>query len=240
LTTIEAMAARYIDEIRTVQPEGPYVMGGMSFGGRVAFEMAHRLRAQGHDVALLALFDTYGPELRPSSWRNRHRVEFHLTQLERRGPRAKLGYVLDRCLWVAAGMAYDVSRATGVSLLRPSRHVALANGRASRRFFPDVYPGRVTLFRAQVQPRRYRHDPQLGWGGLATGGLEIHEVPGDHFTMWEQPHVRVLAERLRAQEAEDRVRHARGDGLLAVRAVPAKAGDGEGEVGAVLGGRSRI
>src|SRR5262249_10649045 len=78
---IDAMAAHYIEEIRTVQTQGPYFLGGMSFGGRVAFEMAQQLGRRGHEVALLALFDTYGPGgPRTSSWRDRYRIDLHLAR----------------------------------------------------------------------------------------------------------------------------------------------------------------
>src|SRR5262249_30894375 len=60
-TRIEDMAALYIKEIRTLQPEGPYFLGGGSSGGVIAFEMAQQLHAQGQQVALLVLFDTYFP-----------------------------------------------------------------------------------------------------------------------------------------------------------------------------------
>jgi amino acid adenylation domain-containing protein len=59
---VEEMASHYIDEIRTVQPKGPYLLGGLSFGGVLAYEMAQQLRAQGEKVGLLVLFDTYGPD----------------------------------------------------------------------------------------------------------------------------------------------------------------------------------
>ncbi|HEX9463743.1 MAG TPA: alpha/beta fold hydrolase, partial [Alphaproteobacteria bacterium] len=54
---IEDMARHYIQEIRTVQPRGPYALVGFSFGGHIAFEMAHQLRAAGEDIELLALLD---------------------------------------------------------------------------------------------------------------------------------------------------------------------------------------
>jgi len=206
-TSIEAMAAHYIAEIRRREPQGPYFLGGMSFGGRVAFEMAQQMRRQGHEVALVALFDTYGPGFRTLPWRDRYRVDFHLTQLRRLGPRAKVSYVLDRVRradgridrirWVTWEIVNKVSRMTGAPLPRPFRQVEFANAYATRRYSPRVYPGRVTLFRAREQPERYGRDPQLGWGGMAAGGLDIHDVPGDHYTMWREPHVRVLAERLR-------------------------------------------
>src|SRR5207245_8817734 len=64
-TRIEEMAAHYIDELRTVQREGPYFIGGYSFGGMVAYEMAQQLRERDEQVGLLALFDTYPGNLTP-------------------------------------------------------------------------------------------------------------------------------------------------------------------------------
>jgi aspartate racemase len=70
----------------------------------------------------------------------------------------------------------------------------------------DVYPDRVTLFRAIDNIGFIEHD--LGWSELAPGGLEIHDVPGDTFSMLEEPHIQVLAEKLR--DCIDRVQ---GDNL---------------------------
>lgn len=70
LTRIEDMAAYYIEALRTVQPEGPYFLGGWSFGGLVAFEMAQQLLSSGYQVALLAVLDTLAPVStnKPSFW----------------------------------------------------------------------------------------------------------------------------------------------------------------------------
>ncbi len=70
LTNIEDMAADYIAALRTVQPKGPYFLGGWSFGGLVAFEMAQQLLAAGDEVALLAVLDTLAPLAanKPSVW----------------------------------------------------------------------------------------------------------------------------------------------------------------------------
>ncbi|HEY9667604.1 MAG TPA: thioesterase domain-containing protein, partial [Coleofasciculaceae cyanobacterium] len=61
LTRIEDMAAYYIEELRKIQPSGPYYLGGWSFGGLIAFEMAQQLISSGHQVALLAILDTLAP-----------------------------------------------------------------------------------------------------------------------------------------------------------------------------------
>ena len=56
------MAADYIKHIQTVQPDGPYLLAGVSNGGTIALEMAQQLQAQGQRVSLLAMFDTHGPD----------------------------------------------------------------------------------------------------------------------------------------------------------------------------------
>ncbi|MDZ7955197.1 amino acid adenylation domain-containing protein [Nostoc sp. DedQUE09] len=61
LTRIEDMATHYIEALRSVQPKGPYFLGGWSFGGWVAFEMAQQLQKSGEEVALLAVLDTLAP-----------------------------------------------------------------------------------------------------------------------------------------------------------------------------------
>ena len=72
-------------------------------------------------------------------------------------------------------------------------------------FVPRVYTGRVTLFRIRKQPYTRIRDVQLGWGARASGGVEVHVVPGTHKTILREPHVKVLARQLsdcisRAQE----------------------------------------
>ena len=69
---------------------------------------------------------------------------------------------------------------------------------AHRRYIAAPYPGRVTLFRAQEHPVGCHPEPERGWTGLALGGLEVHEVPGGHSTIINEPYVRVLAEQLRS------------------------------------------
>jgi len=61
-TSVEAMAAHYLRQVRRVQPRGPYLLGGRCLGSLVAYEMARRLEARGHEVALLAVLDSGGPQ----------------------------------------------------------------------------------------------------------------------------------------------------------------------------------
>lgn len=195
---IEDTAASYIRELRELQPEGPYCLGGVSYGDLVAFEMARQLRMQGQDVALLALLDTPHPDFRMSTLK---RLHFHAPSLRRLGP---LGYVRERA-WEGTkrrvrNIACKLSLRIGYSLPHALRYTYVHNEHAQRvaNYKPQSYAGRVTLFRAadfRVRPK----DPSLGWKRVAAGGVEIHEVPGEHgSTLLKEPHVQVVAARLKA------------------------------------------
>jgi thioesterase domain-containing protein len=81
-----------------------------------------------------------------------------------------------------------------------------AHYQALREYAPAVYAGRVTLFRARTRPLFREHGPDLGWGRLAGGGLEVVDVPGNHDTVLREPRVRTLAQALQA-----RLRQAQAD-----------------------------
>ena len=82
-------------------------------------------------------------------------------------------------------------------LPEPFRNLLEAHYRALREYVPTAYPGRVTLFRARTRPLLRLHGRDLGWSRLAAGGLEIIEITGNHDSILSEPHVRVLAQRLR-------------------------------------------
>ncbi len=205
---VEDMAAHYIREIRSIQPEGPYFIGGFSFGSAVAFEMAQQLHAQGQKVALLALFDGWHPKLITSepTLTFRQKVSYHLavlsghlSTLSRLEPQAKLRYVLDKVLdKVQRRTQQRIKAATDTG----TSHIKEALGQALRNYVTQVYPGCVTLFRASMGLYRW-YDPQLGWGEVAAGGLEIYVVPGHHGhettgAIFKEPNVQILAKQLRA------------------------------------------
>src|SRR5436309_4041189 len=92
---IEPMASHYLDEIRTVQPRGPYRIGGYCLGAIVAFEMAQQLRARGEEVELLALFVGHDSRAR-GPLRLGSRVSFHLSQAWSRSGCDRRAYLLRR------------------------------------------------------------------------------------------------------------------------------------------------
>jgi aspartate racemase len=201
---VEDLAALYIKEMRSLQPEGPYFLGGLSFGGIIAYEMARQLAAQGQNVALLALFDSVLPGAsRPLPIHTRAFV--HTRNFLQLGPayflkqlKKKLQQLQETTMRIYG--KFYVNR--GLPVPHTLEYFAMreVNDEAVRNYVPQVYPGRVTLFKAsnRADATTSYFDPELGWGKLAAGGLEIHDVPGDHLEILVEPNVRVLGEKLKA------------------------------------------
>lgn len=203
---IEEMASYYINEIRTVQAEGPYLLGGWSMGGVVAFEMAQQLHAQGQRTAFLALLDARIPtaddEFADEDFEATLLVDFVRyfgLSLDPRDSLARLPKheLLERVLEHAkrAGL---VPSDIEVSQAQPFIELCKAAFRATRIYVPHHYPGRITLFKAGQELGETSSDPTLGWSEWAAGGVDVHVVPGNHATMVYKPYVEVLAEKLRA------------------------------------------
>ena len=207
--TLEEMAADYITEMRQVQPEGPYILGGYSFGGIIAFEIAQQLYRAGQEVAMLVamdvrapipgldpevvdadsvehnlmtLADTLGLPMEPFA-------EIDIMQLE---PEKRLEYIWQVANSVDGGPTKLSLRQVKKMYERLSIHVRLVE-----KYQAKHYPGRLTLFRVQDQNGPEWLGPTLGWDQLVDGGLEVRYVPGDHVTMLSIPHVEVLAQELR-------------------------------------------
>jgi amino acid adenylation domain-containing protein len=203
-TRIEDMATCYIQAMQTVQPTGPYLLGGWSMGGVVAFEMAQQLHAQGQPVALLAMLDGRIPT--PDDTFPEQDAEA-ISLVERYfgisfGPMESLTELPeDEQLAVlleeakSAGLVpaeLDVSQARRFVLL-------LRNDlRATQTYGLHRYPGRITFFKASETLEGTSADPTMGWSEWASGGVEVHLVPGNHANMMYAPHVEVLAQKLTA------------------------------------------
>ena len=200
-TSVEEMAADCLEDIREVQPSGPYRLGGFSAGGLVAFEMAHQLLRAGEHVSLLAFLDTPSPErLNISKLR---RVKMHLQELIQRGPRYLMPGVKARARRILDRMRRDPepeATATGVETQDPRRVVAEAWLHMEGAYSAQRYPGKAVLFRPYQQGNQewsqfLSLDEFNGWRPLVKE-IEVVELPGGHSTMCQEPHVRVFARKL--------------------------------------------
>ena len=198
LRSVEEMAAHYVKEMRELQPVGPYFIGGRSLGGAIAFEMARQLRAEGQEIALLALLDTYPAQ--PA--RLAQRLAGHATNLRGLSLAEKFRYVAYKARFAPRKIKGRVWRTIyhslhkfGRTLPRLLESATEFNSLAAHRYQPQAYDGRVTLFWAH-DDLRASNDLVAGWRALAIGGIEVQEIPGTHLNIIKEPHVAELANKL--------------------------------------------
>jgi thioesterase domain-containing protein len=224
---IAAMAADYVDKLRALQPEGPYLLGGHSFGGVIAYEMASQLVQAGQEVALLAMFDTMLPHAGPGHDAAETEAQTNALAL------ADAAAVFERF----TGQGIDVSYET-LSSLSPDDQIALvtsaiersggarlaegkdlggealirnllavdkAHREARRAYRPSASPVPVILFRATDaaptpdEPSGWDAGEResLGWSAVSKAPVQVVRVPGDHVTMMNDQNAGSLAECLR-------------------------------------------
>ncbi len=185
ISSVTEMAENYIKEIRRVQPEGPYRIGGYSFGGLVAYEMAQQLRAQDQEVSLLALLDTYPGKMesRGSQLRNLRKLPL----------KAALTFLVKKGSFVMMTLC---KRLELQMLPKPLRNVRQACAKAAGDYTVQPYAGQVTLFRVKEKSVGSLNDPYAIWWRVAAGGVDLREISGDHLSLLKEPQVRLLAEEL--------------------------------------------
>jgi len=214
---LETMAASYIAEMRGVQPQGPYLLSGWSFGAFVALETARQLKAQGEEVALLAVLDSEAPGLQ-AEWAADERADeddpvvlvrqleifanrkeplpINEDYLRRLGRDEQLLYIMD-----VAKEAHIMPPELNLAQVKRSLRNMKTRIHAGRNYVPPVYDGPVTLFRCtRVIPKYQAYldtDPTWGWDRISSEPVEIHHVPGSHETMVVEPDVQVLAHKLK-------------------------------------------
>ncbi len=198
-TQVESMADHFIKEIRAVQPAGPYFLGGGCEGGIMAFEVARQLQQQGELIGMLMIWDTEAAsyyKALPTIGRFLRRVG----SIAQRGPKE----ILARTLAKAKGTALVKERGTEAAVTavddraRSDRHERILSTmtRAIRNYHPQPFQGRIILLRTSEHLADYR-DPTMGWGGLASEGIETYVVPGNHLSFVKE-HLLDFAERLKA------------------------------------------
>jgi amino acid adenylation domain-containing protein len=203
LTSVEEMATLYLKAIRTVQPQGPYTLGGWSFGGLLGLEMAQQLLHAGQTVDLLIAIDTQLPPRTNSDEKNALlelsyawdmanflNMPISLEALQAIAPGEHLPYLIEMAEKTIMPPGFEVEH------LRQSIMMFQNNTRAMFRYSPRVYSGAIALL--QGSERFLDEIPAAGWSGVARGSLDIRTIPGSHYTILKPPHVNTLAGELDA------------------------------------------
>ncbi|MHB0874918.1 MAG: non-ribosomal peptide synthetase, partial [Anaerolineae bacterium] len=200
-TTVEDMARYCVKAMREVQAHGPYHLGSWSMGVAVAYEAACMLMAAGEEVALLALVDQ-GPTQPAVLYTDeadyladvfRGHIPITAAALRQLPAGERIPAMLAEGKRV--GFIYP-----DITLAQFERFVTVLRTHhdAWRAYRPGTYAGRVDVFRASERPADSDEPADLGWGELALGGVEVHEVSGDHLSIMHEPGVIELARLLDA------------------------------------------
>ncbi len=201
LTSIEEMAELYIKLIRSVQPEGPYLIGGSSFGGIISFEMAHQLKAAGQQVDMLMMIDT--PDVFESAKQLNDQgvmmaavlsaspnLPSLLEQLQQLPPEEQMAFAEEQMRSIT-----DSGDNAGNNHLL---NVLTVHIRAMRQYKPQPYDGcEVLFFRAKEHDVLYPPNPERGWVDITPEGLLVYDIPGNHISMNQPPNVQVMAQKLK-------------------------------------------
>jgi thioesterase domain-containing protein len=221
IDSIPDMASCYLQEVRRVQPQGPYHLGGYSLGGEIAFEMAHQLIRQGETVALVVMFDTSNPNraVRPSAaagipnsntsrglggrlgvWRRK--IGGHFSRLSKLslgeqiayfGKEATMRFGRLRLKWTVNTL-HRLGRILPDDVLL--QYLRESHIKALMNYIPEVYPGQITMFRARESLKDNPIDSPMGWKPLAEKGLKLVVFEGNHADVYNPEYAGQLAEML--------------------------------------------
>jgi len=228
-TTLEEMAAYYVKEIRTFQSGGPYYLGGYSFGGNVAYEIARQLKAAGERIGVLALMDSapsnagyekikwWHPGFPYRFLRNLYYWGNDFAHLKTRQQRAFVGRKIRA---MGRRLARNLRREKGPEPVDLEVVIDL-NGlpeqehrlweihlRALAQHVQQPYDGPVTLFRTRGQALFCSLEEDLNWGPLVRGEVMVKEIPGSHENIFMPPNVQFLANELgkRLEQTQERLK----------------------------------
>jgi thioesterase domain-containing protein len=189
------LAAEYVGELRKIQPHGPYHLTGFCQGGIIAFEMARQFHAAGEQVALLCMMDLWPEENTRRKWLffPYFKIQRLLSIVRAQGASGLLTRLKGK---LSGTVLQPLPSATTGEQATPSRS-ALALYWPGPDFRPPVFSGKITVFKVKRQEIYRTRDKTLGWGARALGGVDVEVIPGEHETFLREPHVKVVAEKIR-------------------------------------------
>ena len=205
LNKVKDIAKLYIDELRLTDAKPPYLLGGSSFGGLIAYEMAQQLNTDGETVALIVMIDTPAPQDMPRHLKDsaailqylmQDKMELDLEELRRFEEKGQIDYILEKAIHE------DKRSALPPHLGVPLFATWIAHQEATYSYDPLPYDGDVLFYRHTEAMPNFPSAPHKTWQPLVSGKFIVHRVQGNHITMNYPPHVSDLAADLRRRLVE--------------------------------------
>jgi len=182
---LQTLAGQYVAAMRSAQPRGPYCLGAMCEGVLIAQQMILQLEAEGEEVGLFTIFDTW--VLENSQIRSLWAIDYYMQRFRNfRALTLNEQFETVRRVFQRTTVPADTNSGSGWN----------------RAYWPDkdFQPPRfwapVLLFKRPRQPFFYVRDPQMGWGSRSMGGVETCELKCGHYEMLRDPHVRLVGQTL--------------------------------------------
>jgi amino acid adenylation domain-containing protein len=183
---MRALTNEYVAAMKSVQPRGPYCLGGLCDGTHIAEQIVLKLESQGDEVGLYAIFDTWVLQHSQNRWL------WKLSYYGQRLREMKKLSVAERLASYKRAARNKVQNLVGAKSARTDwQHAYWPED-----FTPAQFRAPVILFKKPKQPFYYVDDPQMGWGKRSTSGVEIHEVDFRHMEILREPHVRIFGKDL--------------------------------------------
>lgn len=179
--SIEEMARNYINEMKAMQPRGPYFLAGGSMGGTIAFEVAQQLTQQGDQVEKLVMFDTFGPNVDIKDYDQSERNFWQNLKIS----------VFYRKKSMINKLRVKFLNLLGLPIPLEIRlfDVEMNNYRALWKYQAQRYSGDLHLIRSKMRPVGWYSDPLMGWSGTIQGKISTYEIEGSHGDFIESPHL---------------------------------------------------
>ena len=193
---VTSIATDYLEALRAVQPTGPYRLIGLCRGAHIAYEMACRLSREGHEIQLLGIIDTWVMENTYNNfWYFKYQANRMISRTVR-GLTKQLGPLNKKA---RAWITKSSDQRCGSDPLENTerKQKPFQTYFPGRNFIQTSFDGRIAVFRTHRQPHNRIRDPQLGWGKLAKGGVDLHFIGGSHDTVLKEPYVQDLAAALK-------------------------------------------
>ncbi|MCM3623871.1 amino acid adenylation domain-containing protein [Brevibacillus borstelensis] len=208
LSSVEEMAIHYLEQIRSVQKSGPYVLAGWSFGGIVAYEMAYQLREAGEQIAALILMDSFAQAYRKDAVHDQVTVLamfvqdlLGITAKEIPGWFQSLRDIpIEQAIHTLMNTLIEqelLGQSTSFEEFARLFRVFQANWTAYRHYVPKSSGQPIILFTSGDRDEGVTgiySSPSNGWEEVTNGEIEIHELPGNHFTILQSPGVEQIAQ----------------------------------------------
>ncbi|MGE5424770.1 MAG: thioesterase domain-containing protein, partial [Syntrophothermus sp.] len=196
----------YVSEIMSVEKEGPYALAGFSLGGKIAYEMARQLHERGKVVSFLGMIDTVAdnPAERKSfsyamnyfSWNVKTLFKSEADENSIESLKRKMKGLKRKVVGMDLNVLQEEKQSMGKSSELPGylKEVHRANRKADREYVIKTYKGEVHLFKAKNQTFYIKDTMTYGWDKYAQGGVVIHEIPGEHSSIFAPPNDKYFAD----------------------------------------------